>query len=282
MRSPGRLWIGACCATLALVSACATNLATDAASPTAPVDNMRPVSAAMLQDPLPGDWLQWGRTYDGENFSPLKSINRENVNTLAPAWSSPLQAGLAMPTPLVHDGVMFLLTSPDTLLALNATTGAELWRHAYAPQGVSSTMKMGVGLAGGRVFVPTSDLHVQALDAKTGAVVWDHEIAIYPPAVKGTTLGLRSAPLIVGDKVIEGVTTSFVAGGGFIVALDINTGKELWRFNTIARPGEPGGQTWNGLPLDKRAGGSVWHQGTWDKDLNLIYYGVAPTYDTGP
>jgi len=194
MRSPGRLWIGACCATLALVSACATNLATDAASPTAPVDNMRPVSAAMLQDPLPGDWLQWGRTYDGENFSPLKSINRENVNTLAPAWSTPVQAGLAMPTPLVHDGVMFLLTSPDTLMAVDAANGSVLWKHAYTPQGVSSTMKMGVGLSGGRVFVPTSDLHVQALDAKTGTLVWDHEIAIYPPAVKGTTLGLRSAP----------------------------------------------------------------------------------------
>ena len=141
-------------------------------------------------------------------------------------------------------------------------------------------MKMGLALSGGLVFVPTSDLHVLALDAKTGATAWDHTIEVRPPAVKSTTLGLRSAPFIVGDKVIQGVTTSFVPGGGFIVALDIATGQELWRFNTIARPDEPGGNTWNGLPLDKRSGGSVWHQGTYDKDLNLIYYGVAPTYDT--
>ncbi len=188
-----------------------------------------------------------------------------------------------MPTPLVHDGAMFLQVNPDTVLALNAATGEELWRYAHTlPTGASSTMKMGLALSGGRVFVPTSDLHVVALDSKTGAKVWDHPIEIRPPATPGPTLGLRSAPLIVGNKVIQGVTTSFVAGGGYIVALDFETGNEVWRFNTIPRPGEPGGESWNGLPIEKRFGGSVWHQGTWDKGLKLIYYGVAPTYDTGP
>src|SRR5690349_11898779 len=103
MRSPGKLWIGAFSALLAsALGACALdpiNTATDAASPTAPIENMHPVSGAMLHDPAPGDWLQWGRTYDGENFSPLKSINRDNVKTLTQAWSTPIQAGLAMPTP---------------------------------------------------------------------------------------------------------------------------------------------------------------------------------------
>ncbi|MDP3739294.1 MAG: PQQ-binding-like beta-propeller repeat protein [Hyphomonadaceae bacterium] len=255
----------------------------DTAQVAAPLGKMRPVSPAMLRDPAPGDWLQWGRTYDGQNFSPLKRIDRSNVANLAQVWRSPVQAGLSMPTPLVHDGVMFLQTSPDTVLALDAATGVELWRHAHkVATGISSTMKMGLALSGGRVFVPTSDLHVLALDAKTGATVWDQPIEVRPPATVSTTLGLRSAPLIVGDKVIQGVTTSFVAGGGYIVALDINTVKEIWRFNSIARPGEPGGETWNGLPLEKRFGGSVWHQGTYDRDLNLIYYGVAPTYDTAP
>jgi len=282
-----RFWIGACCALLAMaLESCAltpnTPPSVAPATPEALLGKMRPVSPAMLHDPAPGDWLQWGRTYDGQNFSPLKRINRDNVKNLAPVWSSPLAAGLSMPTPLVHDGVMFLQTSPDTVLALDAATGAVLWRHARAPVGASPTMKMGVALSGGRVFVPTSDLHVLALDAKTGEQVWDHAIEVRPPATVSTTLGLRSAPFVVGDKVIQGVTTSFVAGGGFIVALDIATGRELWRFNTIPRPGEPGGESWNGLPLEKRFGGSVWHQGTWDKDLNLIYYGVAPTYDTAP
>lgn len=285
MSAQHRLLVGACSALFALaVASCAAAPGASApATPEARLESMRPVSAAMLRDPAPGDWLQWGRTYDGQNFSPLKRIDRATVKDLAPAWRAPLKAGLSMPTPLVHDGVMFLQTNPDTVVALDATTGVELWRRAHTlATGVSSTMKMGLALSGGRVFVPTSDLHVLALDAKTGATVWDQAIEVRPPAAQATTLGLRSAPLIVGDKVIQGVTTSFVAGGGYIVALDINTGKEVWRFNTIARPGEPNGESWNGLPLEKRFGGSVWHQGTYDRDLNLIYYGVAPTYDTAP
>ena len=274
------LRLGAALAALAL-QACVTEQP-EVLTPEQRVERMRPVSPAMLQDPAPGDWLQWGRTYDGRNFSPLTRITRETVKDLVPAWRAPLQRGVAMPTPLVHDGVMFLQTTPDTVVALDATSGKELWRQARAPVDVSPTMKMGLGLSGGRVFVPTSDLHVLALDARTGAQLWDHAIEPTPPAVKGTTLGLRSAPFIVGDKVIQGVTTSFVPGGGFIVALDVATGKELWRFHTIPRPGEPGGETWNGLPIEKRSGGSVWHQGTYDRDLNLIYFGVAPTYDTGP
>ncbi|WP_293675792.1 PQQ-binding-like beta-propeller repeat protein [uncultured Phenylobacterium sp.] len=241
----------------------------------------RPVSTAMLRDPPPGDWLHWGRTYDGQNFSPLTRIDRGNVKSLAPAWRRPIQGGPSMPTPLVHDGVMFLQTSPDTLLALDATTGRVLWRRAYKPS-VPSSQKMGLAIAGGRVFVPTSDLHVIALDAKTGEQVWNHEIAIGPPAPNRRPFNLRSAPLVVGDKVIQGVVGSGAPGGGFIVGLDMATGRELWRFHTIARPTEPGGNSWNGMPLEKRSGGSVWQQGTYDRDLNLVYYGVGQTYDTAP
>ncbi len=253
-------------------------LAGPALAQTAPV---KPVSAAELTAPPAADWLQWGRTYDGQNFSPLTQINRANVKTLAPAWRAALPAGPSMPTPLVHDGVMFLQTTPDLVLALDAASGKELWRHAYKPQTFSS-QKMGLALGGGRVYVPTSDLHVIALDARTGAQVWDHEIPIEAPATKRTDFQLRSAPLVVGDKLVQGVAGSGAPGGGFIVGLDIATGKELWRFHTIARPGEPGGETWNGLPLERRSGASVWDQGTYDPALHLVYYGVGQTYDTGP
>ena len=143
---------------------------------------------------------------------------------------------------------------------------------------------MGLALHGGRVFVPTSDIHVLALNARTGELVWNHEIAGTSPS---TSPGrgryqIRGAPLVVGNKVIQGVTASFSPGGGFIVGLDIESGEEIWRFHTIARPDEPGGNSWNGLPLDQRSGGSVWHQGTYDPELNLVYFGVAPTYDTLP
>jgi alcohol dehydrogenase (cytochrome c) len=241
---------------------------------------LSPVSSRLLQDPPAADWLQWGRTYDGQNFSPLKLITRKNVQNLGPAWRAPLRGGTSMPTPIVHDGVMFLQTIPDTVLALDASNGQVLWRSQYKTA-AQSNKKMGLSLHGDRVFVATSDLHVLALAAKTGEVVWNHEISATSQTSARTQYQLRSAPLVVGDKVIQGVVSSFTPGGGFIVGLDINSGNELWRFHTIARPGEPGGNSWNGLPLEKRSGGSVWHQGTYDPELNLIYYGVAPTYDTG-
>lgn len=242
---------------------------------------VRSVSAAMLKAPTAGNWLHWGGTYDGQNFSPLTRIDRKSVKDLAPAWRLPIASGPSMPTPLVHDGVMFLQTTPDTVLALDAATGAVLWRKSYKPRGPSS-QKMGLALSGGRLFVPTSDLHVIALDARTGETVWDHDIKVSPPAISKMGMNLRSAPLVVGDKVIQAITGSAAPGGNFIVGLDVATGKELWRFHTIARPGEPGGDSWNGLPLEKRSGGSVWHQGTYDPDLNLVYFGVGQTYDTGP
>lgn len=283
MHPHGKLATGALGAVLLLgLGACATEPAYVVPStPAERIAALRPVSSDMLKEPAPGDWLQWGRTYDGQNFSPLTIIDRTNVKDLAPAWHVSLQAGLSMPTPVVHEGVMFLHTAPDTVLALDGATGQELWRHVYEPAN-GSTMKMGLGLGGGRVFAPTSDLHVIALDAHTGAKAWDHTIELSPPATNRTVFNLRSAPLVVGNKVIQGVTASGGPGGGFIVALDIETGAEVWRFHTIARPGAPGGNTWNDLPLERRTGGSVWDQGTYDPDLNLIYYGVAPTYDTAP
>src|SRR5690349_21035928 len=109
-----KIWASALLA--ASLGACAGDPApeTSATPATPPIETIRPVSAAMLLDPAPGDWLQWGRTYDGQNFSPLTRINRSNVSKLTPAWRAPLKAGSSMPTPLVHDGIMFLQTAPDT------------------------------------------------------------------------------------------------------------------------------------------------------------------------
>ncbi|MEE2775281.1 MAG: PQQ-binding-like beta-propeller repeat protein [Acidobacteriota bacterium] len=240
------------------------------------------VTAEQLRHPPAADWPQWGRTYDGLNFSPLETITRHNVSDLRPAWRVPVRDGTSMPMPLVHDGVIFFQTIPDTVLALDGATGDILWRYRYTPDGQSSR-KMGLALEGNTVVVPTSDLHVVALDARTGELRWDHKIEARDLAQgRGGGYQLRSAPLVVGDKVIQGVAASFVPRGGFIVAIDIGSGDEVWRFHTIARPGEPGGNSWNGVPLDERSGGSLWHQGTYDPQLNLIYFGVAPTYDTGP
>ena len=113
-------------------------------------------------------------------------------------------------------------------------------------------MKRGIALYGDKLYVPTSDTHMVALNAKTGDVVWDHAVA---DAKAG--YGMTGGPLVAKGKVMVG-TTGRAPGGNFIVAIDAQTGNEAWRFYTIARPGEPGGNSWNGLPIDKRNGASVW------------------------
>jgi alcohol dehydrogenase (cytochrome c) len=128
------------------------------------------------------------------------------------------------------------------------------------------------------VIAPTPDRHVIALDMKTGKVVWDHEVV--PAAQTGQRLA--GGPIVAHGKVIQGVANcNDLKGGCWIVGLDAKTGDEVWRFNTIARPGQPGGDSWNGAPVDERFGGSVWNAGSYDPDLNLVYIGVAQTYDAG-
>lgn len=244
------------------------------------VKNLPPVTHEMLKNPSPDDWLRFGRTFDGQNFSPLDKINKETVANLAPAWRAPLREGQSMATPIVHAGVMYVHTFPDTVLALDATNGKVLWRYQY--EAGRSSSKMGVGLYGDKVFVPTSNLHLIALNAKTGELIWDHEIKTEARTGGLGGYQLRTAPVVIGDKVLQGITASFMPMGGFLLAVDIETGKEAWRFNSIARPGTPGGESWNDVPLEKRSGGSVWHQPAYDPELDLIYYGIAPTYDTGP
>ena len=238
--------------------------------------NLPAVTDAMLQHPSDEDWLHWGGTASFHNFSPLNDINGNNVEILKPVWRTQLRNGRGNPAPLVHQGVMFLQTFPDRVLALDASNGDVLWRFQHE-HNTRSTKKMGIALHGVTVIVPTSDMQLVALKAKTGEVVWKNKIA---QDHSGFSLG--SAPLVAGDKVIQGVMGFYVPGGPFIMALDIKTGKELWRFHTIARPGELGGNSWNDLPLEKRSGGNVWHQGTYDAELNLVYYGPTATYDLEP
>lgn len=243
---------------------------------TNPIAALTPVSNAELAAPEDSDWLSWRRTYDAQGFSPLDQINRTNVADLQIAWKNELQVGPNMATPLVHEGVMYLLSAADTLLALDATNGEELWRYEHVLSGASSA-KIGIALHGDKVIMPTSDMHMLALDSKTGEIVWDHAFATN---TGGVPYSLRAAPLIAGDKVIQGITATFVPAGGMIVALDVNTGEESWRFNTVAQPNEPGGNTWNDLPAMARSGGSVWVPGSYDPELDLVYFGAAPTYDT--
>jgi len=242
-----------------------------------PLDRLTPVTDAMLSTPAPGEWLTWRRAFDAQGFSPLDQITRQNVGGLRLAWGWALPNGPNEVTPLVHDGVMFVHAYGDKVQALDAATGDLLWQYSRRlPKDRAPTVKRGIAIYGNRLYVPTSDTHVVALDARTGNVVWDTAVAD-PTAGYGMTGG----PLVANGKVMIG-TTGRAPGGNFIVALDVETGKEAWRFSTIARPGDPGGHTWNGLPLEKRNGASVWVPASYDRALNLAFFGPAQTYDTGP
>ncbi len=246
----------------------------NAPPPSTLLDRMTPVTDAILANPPAGDWLTWRRTLDSQGYSPLKQIDRTNVKNLRVAWSWSLPPGPNTAAPLIHDGLMFVQGYTDQVEALDAATGDLLWHWQRAlPQGARPAVKKGIAIFGDTIFAATSDAHMVALNARTGQVKWDTAI--------GQNLALTGGPLVAKGKVIIG-TGGQQPGGNFIVALDAATGAEAWRFRTIPLPNEPGGNTWNGLPTEKRTGASSWVPGSYDPALNLVYFGVAQTYDTGP
>jgi alcohol dehydrogenase (cytochrome c) len=242
-----------------------------------PLEKLTPVTDAALIKPSAGDWLTWRRTYDDQGFSPLNQINKSNVGDLRVAWAWSLPNGPNEATPLVHDGVLFVHSFGDRVQALDGATGDLLWQYTRElPKDIQPTVKRHISIYGDKLFVPTSDIHIVALDVKTGKVVWDHQVGDFKDGFRMT-----GGPLVAKGKVMIG-TGGRAAGGNYIVGLDAQTGQEAWRFNVIARPGEPGGGSWNGLPLEKRNGASVWTAGSYDPALNLVYFGPGQTYDTGP
>ena len=240
-----------------------------------------PATDAVLKNPPPADWLHWRRAYDGLGYSPLDQINRRTVAGLRPAWTWSLPVNPNETTPLVHDGVLFIAAA-NRVQALDAASGDLLWQYvrplpAAMNNGTAGIVK-NLGIFEGLLFVPTPDRHLVALDVKTGKPVWDHELV--PADVQG--LRADGGPVVARGKVIMGLSgCNNYKGGCFIVGLDARTGAEAWRFNTLARPGQPGGDSWNGHPVEERFGGSVWTSGTYDPELNLVYYGIGQTYDTG-
>ncbi len=241
-----------------------------------PLARITPVTEAMLSNPAPGEWPSWRRGHLGQGFSPLKQIDKGNVSKLQMAWSLTLPAGPNTIEPLFHDGVLFVYAYGDRVFALDGETGDELWRYERRlPDNARLTSKRMMALWGDRLYTATSDAHIVALDAKSGRVVWDRDV--------GQGVGrISGGPLVANGVVMQGLVGAQIPGGSSIAALDALTGEPLWRFHTVAQPGDPNGDSWNGLPAEKRGGGSVWTSGTYDAELDLAFFGPGPTYDTGP
>jgi len=267
----------------------------------AEVKEFRPVTEAMLRNPAPGDWLNWRRTDSAWGYSPLEQINKQNVQQLQLAWSWSMDdSGAQEAAPLVYDGVMYLPNPRGVIQALDAATGDLIWEYrpgatpAAAPSGrgggeqtdiprlaqrpASGGSDLGRGIQktlaifDDKIFGTTNDAHIVALNARTGKVVWDVKTADDKLGYEYT-----AGPIVVRGKVIAGITgcSRYKDDVCFISGHDAATGKELWRTSTIARPGEPGGDTWGDLPLTFRAGSDAWVTGSYDAATNLVYWGTA-------
>jgi alcohol dehydrogenase (cytochrome c) len=240
------------------------------------VTDFRPVSDAELADPDPGDWLMYRRTFDGHGYSPLDQIDRENVDDLRLAWAWSMDDGVNQPTPLVRDGVLYLTNPSNTIQALDARDGTLLWEYRRTfPEGFRGggfSQLRSLAIHGDKIFVPTQDAALVALDARTGEIVWETRVADFE---KGYTN--VAGPIVADGKVINGINGCgrFFEDSCFITAHDAESGEELWRTYTIARPGEPGGDTWGEIPFELRGGGDAWITGSYDPELHLLYWGTA-------
>jgi alcohol dehydrogenase (cytochrome c) len=235
--------------------------------------NYSPVTDERLLKPEPHNWLMYRGTYDGWGYSPLDKINTQNVKKLFPVWtvSTGVVEGHQAP-PMVNNGIMFITTPQNQVLALNAKTGDVLWRYKKElPEDLLQLhpTNRGVGFYQDKVYLATKDAHLIALDAKTGKVVWDTTVDDY---TKGYYLTL--APLVAKGKVMVGTSGGELGIRGFIAAFDAQTGKEVWKTYTIPGPGEPGHDTWPGETW-KTGGVSVWLTGHYDPQLNLTYWGTG-------
>ncbi len=242
----------------------------------AQVRKSTPVTDAMLQKPDPANWMMWRRTLDSWGYSPLNQINRTNVAQLRMTWTRGLGTGNTQEaTPLVYDGVMYIPNPGDYIQALDAKTGDLLWDYQRKlANPARRTTNRNIAIYGTNIIDTTSDNYVIALDTQTGKLTW--ETQILDPSKPANA---SSGPIIANGKVISGRQCQPGAGydGCVITAHDAKTGKELWRTHTMPRPGEPGDETWGGVPLEQR-----WHVGTWmvpsyDPELNLIYVGTSVT-----
>ena len=228
----------------------------------------------------PSKWLTYSGDYTGQRHSPLTMITPGNVQDLVPIWT--FQTGTMTrgrgfeTTPLVLDGVLYVTGSDNFAWALDARTGRPFWQYRRnlpddLTYGSSAPVNRGFGILGDRLFMVTLDAHLLALDRKTGSVLWDIELADYRIGYAATL-----APLVINDKVIVGISGGEYPTRGFIDAYDPTSGDRIWRFYTVPSPGEFGSETWPDDPeVMARGGGATWMTGSFDPELNLIYWGTG-------
>jgi len=229
-----------------------------------------PVTDAMLEAPDPADWPMIRRSYDAHSFSPLDQINTANVDSLSLEWVWNMHEGDSEPSPLVYKGIIYLINPGNVIQALDGKTGELIWENWAGPANRQDMRN--IAIYNDKIIQATTDARLIALDARTGEQVWE-------TAVADNTQGFEnsSGPIVADGRVILGLAgcARYIKDDCYISAHDANTGELAWRFNTIAKANEPGGDTWGELDDIFRAGGETWITGSYDPDLKLTYWGTA-------
>jgi len=233
-------------------------------------------------DEEPENWLTYSGSYKSQRHSRLDQVTPANVTDLELRWVFQARSlEVFQATPLVVDGIMYLVEPTNTVVALDATLGRVFWTYEYTPARTArpccGAVNRGLGILGNTLFLATVDANLVALDATSGKPLW--KTSVGDPA-EGYALTL--APLVVKDKVIVGIAGGEYGIRGFIAAYDARTGEEAWKFYTIPGPGEPGHETWQGDDW-MHGGAPAWLTGSYDPDLNLTYWGIGnPGPDWNP
>ena len=237
----------------------------------AQTDAFAPVSETMLANPDPADWLHISRTYNQHRFSPLAHINKANVAQLRMAWSRGLPAGTQESTPIVYRGVMYVMAPGGSVQALDATNGDLVWEYERDyPSTVQNraARSKSLGIYEDMIYFGAPDGFLLALDAQTGTLKWETKVDDGQITAGGL---LVADGKVISNRTCRRAEREFC----FIAAHDARTGKEVWKFYVTAAPGEPGGDTWNDLPVDQRAAGPWGLPGSYDPVRKVVYWGVA-------
>jgi alcohol dehydrogenase (cytochrome c) len=231
-------------------------------------------SEDLLVRPPAENWASYNGDYSGRRYSALSLINPNNVAALQAEWVFHAgNTGRLEVTPVVVNGMMFVTAANDAI-ALDASSGRVVWRHPWSnSEGLiddaSGHINRGVAIWHDRLYMETDNAHLLCLDARSGNLIWNIAYADW-----NKNYGATSAPLVVKDKVLVGTSGGDDGVRGFVAAYDALTGKLVWRFWTIPGPGEFGSDSWPGK-LYLHGGGTTWMPGTYDAELNTIYWGTS-------
>ena len=226
----------------------------------------------------PGDVLVYGMGYSGQRYSPLTRIDKSNIGQLVPKWAYSINDSRgAEAFPVVKDGVIYT-TAHNMTAAVDALTGKQLWRtaHDYPPETLRvvccGIVNRGVAIYNGMIIRLLLDNQIIAMDAKTGKVIW--QVKSPEPATIQNGYAMTAAPLIANGVIIVGVAGAEFSIRGFLEGYDVATGKHLWRLYTVPAPARRVSETWGGDSA-LTGGGSSWVTGSYDPELDLVYWGIG-------